>query len=107
MQLPQWMRAGGRGVKHGIGYALVTALAFGGGLWLGGGGVTTAAVISHIPFAGDNLDATPDQAANLDAFWKAWNALNAEYVNTHASTTIPTAKEKVYGAIAGLAAAYG
>ena len=107
MQLPFWWRARGGAMGHAVGYALVAALFLCGGLWLGGNGVTAATVVSHIPFVGDNLDATPDPSVNLDAFWEAWNALNVTYVNTHASTTIPTNKEKIHGAIAGLAASYG
>ena len=81
-------------------------LSFGAGLFVGSGG-STAAVVTHIPFIGDGLDATPDQNVDLMDFWKAWNALNANYVTTHASSTLPTSKERVYGAIEGLAASYG
>ncbi|MSU74231.1 PDZ domain-containing protein [Candidatus Kaiserbacteria bacterium] len=90
----------------GVSFALVAALAFGAGLFVGGAG-STAAVVTHIPFLGDGLDATPDQGADLTDFWKAWNALNENYVVTHASSTLPTNKERMYGAIQGLAASYG
>ena len=90
---------------RGISFALVAALAFGAGLFVGGSG-STAAVVAHIPFIGDGLDATPDQGADLMDFWKAWNALNANYVVTHASSSLPTSKERVYGAIQGLTASY-
>ena len=36
-----------------------------------------------------------------------WNALNTNYVVTHASSTIPTVQAKEWGAIEGLTAAYG
>jgi carboxyl-terminal processing protease len=107
MQLPRFANTGKRSATHAVGYALVAALAFGAGLFLGGNGTTSAAVVSHLPFVGDNLDATPDSSVDLSDFWKAWNALNSQYVNTHASTTAPTAKEKLFGAIQGLAASYG
>lgn len=93
-------------VARGISFALVAAVAFGAGLSLGTSG-STAAVISHIPLVGDGLDATPDQSADLTDFWKAWNALEANYVITHASSTLPSTKERIYGAISGLAASYG
>lgn len=93
--------------KHGVAFALVAAVAFCGGLLIGGSGGTAAALSSHLPLIGDGLDPTPDQEANLTDFWKAWNALTEHYVSTHASSTPPTSKEKVYGAIAGLAASYG
>lgn len=97
----------GRAVAvHGVSFALVAVLAFSAGLAVAGSG-STAAVVARIPFVGDGLDATPDQSADLADFWKAWNALNANYVSTHASSTLPTSKERVYGAIEGLAASYG
>lgn len=96
----------GRVVTRSVATALVVAVAFGAGLLLGGSG-TTAAVIARVPFLGDNLDATPDPSVDLASFWKAWNALEANYVNTHASSTLPTAKERIIGAIQGLAASYG
>lgn len=91
---------------RGVSFALIAAFSFGAGLFLGGSG-STDAVVTHIPFIGDGLDATPDQNTDLTDFWKAWNALNANYVTTHASSTLPTSKERVYGAIQGLAASYG
>ena len=91
---------------RGVSFALVAALAFGAGIAIGGSG-STAAVVTHIPFVGDGLDATPDQSTDLTDFWKAWNALNANYVITHASSTLPTSKERILGAIEGLAASYG
>jgi len=92
-------------VTRGISYALVAALAFGIGLSAAGGGAT-ASVISRLPLIGDGLDATPDQSADLVAFWKAWNTLQSKYVITHASSTLPTTKERLYGAIKGLASSY-
>lgn len=89
----------------GISFALVAVLAFGAGLAVGGNN-STASVISHIPLVGDGLDATPDQSADLASFWKAWNALEENYVITHASSTLPSVKDRVYGAISGLAASY-
>ena len=97
----------GRVVSRSVALALVAALAFGGGLLVGGNSTSVAAVISRVPFLGDNLDATPDPSVDMAAFWKAWNALEANYVNTHASSTLPTARERLFGAIQGLASAYG
>jgi len=94
------------GARRGISFALVAALSFGAGLSLGAGG-STAAVVSHIPLLGDGLDATPNQSVELADFWKAWNTLEANYVITHASSTLPTVKERLFGAIGGLADSYG
>lgn len=90
---------------RGISFALVAALAFGSGLALGGSG-STAAVINHVPLLGDGLDATPNPNADFTDFWKAWNALEARYVITHASSTLPSVRERLFGAIQGLVASY-
>ena len=92
--------------KRGISYALVAAVAFFIGVTAGGTG-SAASVVSHLPLIGDNLDATPDQSVDLADFWKAWNALRSDYVITHASSTMPSTKDQVFGAIQGLAASYG
>lgn len=91
---------------RGVSFAIVAVLAFTVGVSVGNSG-SAAVVVAHIPLIGDGLDSTPDQSADLAAFWKTWNALSTNYVITHASTTLPTAKERLYGAMSGLAAAYG
>lgn len=91
---------------RGISLALVAALAFGLGLFMGTSGSANS-IVSHVPFLSDGLDATPNQSVDLTDFWKAWNALDANYVITHASSTLPSAKDRVFGAISGLAASYG
>ncbi|MBI2025693.1 PDZ domain-containing protein [Candidatus Kaiserbacteria bacterium] len=97
----------GRGIiTRGISIALVAALAFGAGLAVGDSG-STSSIISRIPLIGDGLDATPNPNADFTDFWKAWNALEERYVITHASSTIPSVKERIFGAISGLAASYG
>ena len=53
------------------------------------------------------MDATPDQSVDLTDFWKAWNALEANYVITHASSTLPSTQDRIFGAIQGLANSYG
>ncbi|OYV63866.1 MAG: hypothetical protein B7X03_00305 [Parcubacteria group bacterium 21-58-10] len=93
-------------VTRGISFALVAALAFGAGLVVGGGN-SSSSLVSHLPLIGNQLDATPDQSADLTDFWEAWNALDANYVITHASSTLPSVKDRLYGAISGLASSYG
>lgn len=98
-------RRGRTVASRGVSFALIAALAFSAGLAIGNTG-SAAAVITRIPLIGDGLDATPDQSADLTDFWKAWNALNANYIITNASSTLPTNKERIYGAIQGLAGSY-
>jgi carboxyl-terminal processing protease len=96
----------GRGiVMRGMSFALVAVLAFGAGVTLGGNG-SAAAVITRIPLMGDGLDATVNPSADFTDFWKAWNTLESRYVITHPSSTLPTVKERLYGAIQGLASSY-
>lgn len=93
-------------VVKSVSLALVAAIAFGTGLLVGGTS-GTAAVINNLPLVGDGLDPTPDQSVNLADFWKAWNALRANYVITHSSSTLPSNQDMIYGAIRGLADSYG
>ncbi|HWH16290.1 MAG TPA: S41 family peptidase [Candidatus Paceibacterota bacterium] len=95
----------GKMAKLGIAFALVLAIGFAGGITVGAAGKSS--VFANLPLIGDGLDATPDASADLTDFWKAWNALNDRFVETHATGTPPTAKEKLWGAIQGLAASYG
>ncbi len=94
-----------RPVRSGIVVAVVAVVAFLSGALVGE--QANANILSNIPLLGDGLDATPAPDANLTDFWKAWNALDANFVQTHASTTLPTTQEKLWGAIKGLTASYG
>jgi carboxyl-terminal processing protease len=78
------------------------ALAFGAGLFTGVSewqGSRAAAQTSITTVTPTNVD--------LGQFWTVWNILNSNFVQVHASTTIPTDQEKLYGAIEGLVASYG
>jgi carboxyl-terminal processing protease len=92
--------------RYAASAALIAVVSFGVGFSLGGN-TATANVVAHLPLIGDGLDPTPDQNANFTDFWKVWNALSINFVETHASTTLPTQKQKLWGAIAGVAASYG
>ena len=75
------------------GVLAAVALAFGFGLYSGVNEYRASAVtVSSAP----NVD--------LTQFWNAWNILQANFVQAHASTSIPTDQEKMYGAIEGEAA---
>lgn len=93
-------------VTRGISFALVAAIAFGAGVVVASGG-SSSAVVAHLPLVGDGLDSTPDGSVDFTDFWKAWNALQEHYVITHASSTLPSVKDRMYGAIEGLANSYG
>lgn len=56
---------------------------------------------------GGILSATSTGEIDLAPFWKSMEVLNGKFVATTASSSVPTSQEKVYGAIAGLAASYG
>lgn len=88
-------------------FALIVGGAFFSGFAIGNAKVMPVSIAARIPIVGDGLDATPDPSIDLSDFWKAWNALGANYVLTHASSSLPTGEEKIWGAIEGLAASYG
>ncbi|MBI2409998.1 S41 family peptidase [Candidatus Kaiserbacteria bacterium] len=89
-----------------VAFAIVAMLGFSAGIALSGNN-SASAIVARIPLIGDGLDATPDTEAELADFWKAWNALEDKYVSTHASSTMPSARDRIFGAIQGLAASYG
>ena len=90
--------------RYAVGAALIGALSFGAG-FVTGGTSSSATFVSHLPLIGDGLDATPAEM-DLANFWKAWNALSTNFVQTHSSSTTPTDEDRLWGAIEGLAAAY-
>ncbi|MBX4192494.1 S41 family peptidase [Candidatus Parcubacteria bacterium] len=84
------------------GALLAVLIAFGAGFYIRGStsGQTAAAADSIL---GQDQ---PASDADLKQFWLAWNALRNNFVDTTPSTTVPTAEEKVYGAIQGLTESY-
>jgi carboxyl-terminal processing protease len=44
---------------------------------------------------------------DMTQFWQAYNLLNQNFVETHASGTVPTQQQEIYGAISGLATSFG
>ncbi|PIP73180.1 MAG: hypothetical protein COW88_02745 [Candidatus Lloydbacteria bacterium CG22_combo_CG10-13_8_21_14_all_47_15] len=49
---------------------------------------------------------TIEEPVDFEPFWRAWNIINELYAET-ASSTMPSAQEKVWGAISGLADSLG
>ncbi len=95
----------GRTMRLSILFALVLVLGFAGGLTVGAAGGSK--VLSNIPLISDGLNSTPDPSLDFTDFWKVYNTLQTKFVQTHASSTTATDKDKVYGAIQGLVASYG
>jgi carboxyl-terminal processing protease len=102
---PEAKRRFARTLKLGVAFALVLALGFAGGVSMNA--EAAGKLAASVPLLGDGLNPTPDSSADLADFWKAWNVLNSRFVQTHASTTAPDSKDKIYGAIQGLAASFG
>lgn len=98
-------RSFGKIAKLGVAFALVLVVGFASGMSVNAN--SASRILAAVPLLGDGLDATPDSSADLSDFWRAWNALDSRFVQTHASSTLPGSKEKLWGAIAGLTAAYG
>ncbi len=91
------------------------ALAFTGGLFTGVGqriGDIVSAQTGSATTSGSlriSVLNPASQPSNVDMtkFWRAWELLNQNFVQTHASGTMPSDEERVNSAIAGLAASYG
>jgi carboxyl-terminal processing protease len=92
-------------MRLGAAFAIVLVIGFAAGLYTAT--PRGQSIVSSIPLLGSGLNATPDPNLNMTDFWEVYNLLNTQYVVTHASSTIPTNQEKVWGAIEGLTASYG
>lgn len=101
------------------GLLVALLVAFGGGIFVAEGG-NLGDVVSAQSTGQSTSSATGpslqisvfnhvQQPANVDMsqFWQAWQDLSDNFVETHASGTIPSDQQKLYGAIAGLADSYG
>ncbi len=99
------MKPLGKLAKLGVAFALVLAIGFAGGMSVGAAGGSR--VFSNLPLIGDGLDPTPDASVDLSDFWKAWNVLNARFVETSATSTNASTQQKLWGAIQGLTESYG
>lgn len=91
-------------VKLAVLFAIVASIGFAGGLSVGAEGRD---VFQNVPLLGSTLDATPDQSADLGDFWRVWNVLSTRFVETHASSSVPESKERVWGAIEGMVESFG
>ncbi len=94
-------------LRFAVACALVAATAFSVGVAVGGGGEGARNIVARLPLVGDGLNATSDTSVDLTDFWKAYNALEANFVETHASSTLPSTADKLWGSIKGLADSYG
>lgn len=84
---------------------IVVAGAFGVGMYTGlAEKIANAA--GTITVVSGNPDAAPKNV-DLAPLWRAWYLLDQNFVETHASGTIPTDEERVWGAIAGLTDSFG
>ncbi len=88
---------------------LFIGAAFVAGTFAGAGEKVARATGENVPVITLTLDPAEKPAANVDfkQFWRAWNLLDQNFIETHASSSIPTYQERVYGAIAGLTDSFG
>ncbi len=96
------------------GFVLALSIAFGVGVYTGVSerlNNTASAAQFTIPGTAislnGNVTTSQPKDVDFDKFWQAWNLLQDNFVQTHASNTIPTYQERVYGAIVGLTDSYG
>jgi carboxyl-terminal processing protease len=81
---------------------LLIGVAFAGGMYIGSERTAQAQAIAGLS------NTTLGQPSNVDfgAFWQAWNILSEKYAPTTKHPSVPD-QQKIYGAIKGLADAYG
>jgi carboxyl-terminal processing protease len=93
------------------GFVAALLLAFGFGLYTGISerlDNTASAAQFTVPGTTVTLFGTAaPKNVDMSKFWQAWALLDENFVQTHASGTIPTDQEKLFGAIAGLVDSYG
>lgn len=92
------------GARLIVSFVVVLVIGFAGGMLFDSHGTEA---LASVPLIGSALDATPDSSVSFIDFWEVWNALQQNYVITHASSTLPTTQDKMWGAIQGLTASYG
>lgn len=85
---------------------LFLVVAFSAGMYVGLSDRFNFAWAQQITITSLNGDAKPT-SVDFEKFWRAWNELEQNYVPATASSTTPSEEEKLWGAIAGLAASYG
>lgn len=87
-------------------------VAFGFGLYIGVSQRLTNASAADFTIPGTsinisgNVTTIPPKDVDFQKFWQVWNLLQDNFVQTHASNTIPTYQQRVYGAIGGLTDSY-
>jgi carboxyl-terminal processing protease len=80
----------------------IIATTFGGGIYIG----SQRANATQIPASVQNSSLGKPTDVDFSLFWKAWDILNQKFVQTHKKGTT-TDQARVYGAIQGLASAFG
>ncbi|HEY5383528.1 MAG TPA: PDZ domain-containing protein, partial [Candidatus Paceibacterota bacterium] len=96
------------------GVLLVVGLAFGVGVFAGVGERVGNVVFAQTASSSSSSlnvsvinEVSQPKDVDMSQFWQAYNLLQQNFVETHASGTIPTTQDKIYGAIAGLTDSYG
>ncbi len=93
--------------RAAAGVLIALVAAFGVGIYAGVSGRAgdTAAAQSNTTVGIGGPSSIPADV-DMSQFWRAWNVLQGSFVETHASGTVPSDQEKIYGAITGLADSY-
>ena len=94
------------------GFVLALSFAFGVGLYVGvSERLDSTAAAAQFTLQNNTITfgdvAAQPKDVDFAKFWQAWNLLQDNFVETHASSAVPTYQERIYGAIAGLTDSYG
>ncbi len=90
-----------------LGACAALIIAFSVGLYTGVAQHVANTVSAQTSVTLDLDGSAPPSGVDLSELWKAWSLLQENYVPTHASSTVPTQQQQLYGAISGLTASYG
>jgi carboxyl-terminal processing protease len=77
--------------------------AFGAGMQIG----QKRALFVNVPKGSGGPELVSPDSLDLEPFWKSLDVLNSRFIATTASSSVPSDKDKIWGAIAGLTASYG
>ncbi len=93
-----------------LGVLFLIIAAFGVGIYLGVEEHNSNIAAAQTTTPSLNITVTPlgaPQGVDLSQFYEAWNLLNQNFVEIHATGTVPTTQQQIYGAINGLTESFG
>ncbi|MBU6370517.1 MAG: S41 family peptidase [Patescibacteria group bacterium] len=86
---------------------VITLVVFGAGVYVGARFTPHVAAGEVVNIVDDGSNTVSSTTVNMAPFWTVWNDLDQKFVATHKNEKLPSEQDKLWGAIQGMAAAYG